>query len=75
MISNPKVGDRVQYSSPFVRSCGCSKEIADLRGTIIEVKKKVGKSYHVKLQWDDEDELRGCLSENLHLSGKFEPFD
>ena len=74
-MTSPKVGQRVAYSAKFIRTAGgYSKDIADMRGTIVEVKGKVGGSTLVKVAWEgDEEPTRGALTCHLSLAEKGSP--
>ena len=72
-MTNPAVGQRVSMAASFLRQVGGTKEIADMRGIIKEIKGKFAGSTLVKVLWDGETETRGCLSCNLSLAVKGSP--
>ena len=59
------VGDRVKYNHAFLKNTGSDYEISKMTGTIIEVKGNFGNSSLVKIKWDGDIEIRGCLTCNL----------
>lgn len=66
-----KVGDRVAYASEFLRNTGQHGYAADMRGTVASVVAPVRDDLvYLMVQWDGEDEPRGCLSCNLWPADK-----
>lgn len=72
-MHNPRVGQRVAYAAKFLRSIGADKDIADMRGHIVEVKGAFAGDTLVKVLWEGESEVRGTLAANLSLAEKGSP--
>ena len=60
-----EVGNRVKYNHTFLKNTGGDYEMSKMTGTIVEVKGNFGNSSLVKIQWDGDIEIRGCLTCNL----------
>jgi hypothetical protein len=60
-----EVGNRVKYNHAFLKNTGSTFEIASMTGTIVEVKGKFAGGSLVKIKWDGDIEIRGCLTCNL----------
>jgi hypothetical protein len=60
-----EVGDRVKYNHAFLKNTGSTFEIASMEGTIVEVKGNFANGLLVKIKWDGDTEIRGCLTSNL----------
>lgn len=61
-------GDRVGYSARFIRSVQ-AHELADRRGTVVEIRRR-GRTTVARVRWDDcPDEVTGALVQNLAVPG------
>lgn len=65
--------DHVMYSASFVRNCGgFSKELADLRGTILSLTPVSSKNSLARVRWETADgpTTKSVLTSNLAHAGK-----
>lgn len=60
-----KTGDKVTYNHKFVKSAQLPPELANRRGTVTEVKGLKPTLQYVRVLWDDDGQVTGCLSSNL----------
>ena len=60
-----EIGDRVKYNHRFLKSIGGDYEASKMMGTVKEIKGKFGNGILLKIKWDGNDEIYGCLDINL----------
>lgn len=65
-------GDRVKYSARFLKNIGThpTDELWRVRGTVQGEPYQIGPLRMVKVQWDDEDEPRPILTDNVCKKGE-----
>ena len=61
-----KIGDRVQFNHNFLKYTMSDKDIADMKGTVNDIVHMVySKKWLVRVLWNGEGEMAGCLESNL----------
>ena len=61
-----KVNDTVKFSHRYLTTIGADKSISDMQGIVKEIVRQLKPGLlYVRVLWQDETELKGCLSSNL----------
>ena len=61
-----RTNDIVKFNHKYLSAIQAPKDISDMEGRIVEVVRQIKpKLFYVKVLWNGESEVKGCLSSNL----------
>lgn len=66
IIPQLKSGNKVKYNHAFLKSIGADYDTSIITGIVQSIKPLPNnKNYLVKVLWQGENEVKGCLTNNL----------